>query len=720
MTQSEQRTGAPQRVLITGGAGFVGAALAERLARDGVRVTCLDLADGTRLRGLAGVELVHGSVLDAALVHTLVANADLVFHLAAVVGVVEYLVRPAEVMQVTLDGTRNAVAACLAHRVPLVFSSTSEAYGKNTALLAEDADSVFGPATSPRWSYGIAKLAAEHWCRAHAPAGLQFALVRYFNVYGPGIDAPGSGRVISKFLGRLRDGLPLELVDGGAAVRSYCYVDDAVHATWLLGSKLYAGEPAVQEQTVNIGSGEPITVRQLAEAVARVADQPVEVVDVAGSVAFGPNFAEIPHRAPDLSKLERLLGPRATVPLDEGLRRTLRANGLPVREASQAPTSAPPWLPFVRSSASRPLALGLQMAEILRSGRVTNHGPQVQALERAVQAYLGAPHAVALVNGSAALSMAALVLGLRGQVALPSYTFGATWSAFALLGLSPVFCDVDPQRWTLDPADLERKLAANPKVSAVVAVNVFGVPPDLPALAQVCKAHKVALIYDNCHGFGSVDRGQRWAPEPDVTVHSLHTTKVLAGVEGGLLLTPHAALAARAAQLRNHGIDHGAPFASLPGPNAKMDELRACVALSALDELDQTLARRRGYASQLASALPSRERGADGHAQAAPKLQWQPPEVEWNAQNFALDFRGLGESALLQARAHFAAHGIETRRYFYPALHQLEAVQPQSPLPVAESLAQQVLCLPLYNQMHDVELARLQQALASLMVGSAP
>lgn len=705
--ESHQRTATPLRVLVTGGAGFVGAALAERMGRDGVAVTCLDLAGGERLQGLGHVQLVHGSVLDSSLIHELVAAADLVFHLAAVVGVDEYLVRPAEVMQVTLDGTRNVVAACLAHNVPMVFSSTSEAYGKNNALLSEDADSVFGSATSPRWSYGVAKLAAEHWCRAHAAAGLRFAIIRYFNVYGPGIDAPGSGRVISKFLGRLLENQPLVLVDGGRAVRSYCYVDDAVEATWQLGQQLRAQRAEVQAQTVNIGSGEPITVRQLASAVASVAAQPVDVVDLPGPLAFGPGFAEIPHRAPDLSKLERLLGPRRTVSLQEGLRRTLRANGLAVVDADDGAQKAMPRLPFVRSIAPRPQELGAQLVSVLASGRVTNHGPQVQALEQSVAAWLGAPHAVALVNGSAALSMAALSLGLRGAIALPSFTFGATWSAFAVLGLAPVFCDVDPQRWTLDPADLERKLAQHPQISAVVAVNVFGVPPDLPALAQICRARSIPLLYDNCHGFGSVDRGQRWAPEPDVTLHSLHTTKVLAGVEGGLLLTPHAKVAARAAQLRNHGIDHARPLASLAGPNAKLDELRATVALDALAELDATLARRRGYAEALASAVLAL-------GPSAPALQWQPPDVQWNAQNFALDFRQLGVQALLDCRDHLDQLGIETRRYFYPALHQLDAVQPQPALPVSETLAEHMLCLPVYNQMSDTELARLQTAIASL------
>lgn len=708
MTQGPtQRTVTPKRVLITGGAGFVGAALAERLGRDGIEVTCLDLAGGERLRGVAGVQLLHGSVLDAPLVEQLVAKADLVFHLAAVVGVDEYLIRPAEVMQVTLDGTRNVVAACLAHKVPLLFSSTSEAYGKNAALLSEDADSVFGPATSPRWSYGVAKLAAEHWCRAHTAAGLRFAILRYFNVYGPGIDAPGSGRVISKFLGRLRDRQPLVLVDGGSAVRSYCYVDDAVDATWQLGHKLYARQAEVQAQTVNVGSGEPITVRQLASAVASVAAQRVDVVDVPGTTAFGPGFAEIPHRAPDLSKLERLLGPRQTISLQEGLRRTLRANGLAVLDAGEQVPEVLPRLPFVRSIAPRPLELGAKLASVLASGRVTNHGPQVQALERGVEAWLGAPHAVALVNGSAALSMAALSLGLRGAVALPSFTFGATWSAFAVLGLSPVFCDVDPQRWTLDPADLERKLAQHPDVSAVVAVNVFGVPPDLPALARICRARSIPLLYDNCHGFGSVDRGKRWAPEPDVTLHSLHTTKVLAGVEGGLLLTANAQVAARAAQLRNHGIDHAAPFASLAGPNAKLDELRATVALDALADLEATLVRRRGYADRLVTAV--RELGPGG-----PALQWQPPDVQWNAQNLALDFRQLGAPALMRCRDHLEQLGIETRRYFYPALHQLDAVQPQPSLPVSEALAGHMLCLPLYNQMSPAELTRLATAVAGL------
>lgn len=699
----------PLRVLITGGAGFLGAALAAALAAQGASVCCLDPADGQRLAGLA-VRHVRGSVLDAPLVAQLVQEADLLFHLAAVVGVDSYLSDPAEVLRVNLDGTRNAVQACLASAVPMVLASTSEVYGKNPQVLREDSDGCFGATRVPRWSYALSKAAAEHWCHAKSRDGLRCNIVRYFNVYGPGLDAIGRGRVISKFLGHMRDGEPLVLVDGGNAIRSFCYVDDAVVATIAVGAALLQSPPAAVE-TYNIGSGEPISIRTLAETLIEVSGHPAGCVNVPGTTVFGPGFEEIPSRRPDFARIESLLPNRQPVSLYEGLRRTLRAAGLPVSEVAPGPDHDPPLptepvVPFVRCGQPRARTLGLQLAELLETGAVTNNGQYVRTLEAEAAQWLGVAHVVAVSSGSSALSVAALALGLQGKIALPAFTFQASWAAFAIVGLQPVFCEVDPATWTLDPADLDRRLADTQGVSAVLAVNVFGVAPDLSALAKVCDRHGVVLLYDNCHGLGTEVRGARSHPEPLLTVHSLHATKVIGGVEGGLLLTGQTWLADKCRALRNHGLG-ATPLDAVAGPNAKLDELRACVAVDGLRHLDARLVLRRRYAARLRQTVALQ-------AGPMPRLQQCPPDVRSNEQNFALDFSAFGQTGLQRAEDHFTQLGIQTRRYFHPALHELSVLGPQPDLPISRALGRSTLCLPLANEMAEHELQQLEHALTTL------
>jgi dTDP-4-amino-4,6-dideoxygalactose transaminase len=300
----------------------------------------------------------------------------------------------------------------------------------------------------------------------------------------------------------------------------------------------------------------------------------------------------------------------------------------------------------------------------LASGVVTNEGPEVAAFESELAAWLGAPHVAATASGTAALTLAALALGLRGRAAMPAFTFVATQAALARAGVGAVFCDIDPARWTLDPDDLARVLAAHRDVSAVVAVNVYGVAPDLARIGAVCRAAGVALLYDAAHGVGTRVDGARFPPEPDVTAHSLHATKVLPAVEGGAVVTRDAALDREIRRLRRHGLADD-PFATTPSLNGRMDELRAAVGRHALRGLDAALARRRAYAERLRAAAA----GAGGFT-----LQALPAGVESNHQNLGVLCRDLPV-----ARAVFEASGVGTRRYFHPALHLLRGGAARAP-----------------------------------------
>jgi nucleoside-diphosphate-sugar epimerase len=316
--------------LVTGGAGFLGASLARRLLTRGCSVLAVDVAPFDRLADLSehpGLTCRHGDVRDAAAVSSWVGEAERVVHLAAVVGVRRYMEDPALVLDVNLRGTMDVLRACHDQGRPVLYASTSETYGLVAEPLSETSRRCYGSYRSPRWSYAISKAAGEQYAQALAMRGLVHTTTRYFNVYGPGLDRPGAGRVISRFLGFLQTGEPLPLIDGGDHVRAFCWVDEAVAATEALALAV-GRDPAVTGRAFNVGRADPITIRHLAERMIHLSGHTAGTVVIPGTEVYGPDFEEIPIRIPDVRALREAIGFEAKVDLDDGLRRTLAHYGL--------------------------------------------------------------------------------------------------------------------------------------------------------------------------------------------------------------------------------------------------------------------------------------------------------------------------------------------------------------------------------------------------------
>jgi len=313
------------KILITGGEGFLGAFLARKHFELGDEVSVLDIRRQDKLdcyKDEARVRRITGDVRLPEHVEPLIAESDMVYHFASVVGVNDYIERPRAVLDTTILGSRNVFECCLKHNKPVLFSSTSEVYGDNHNPLHEEEFRVLGPTHYERWTYSSSKAVAEHYAYAMQREGLRFIIVRYFNVYGPELDSPGKGRIISKFIGNLQKGEALHLVDGGQAVRSFCYVDDAIEATVKLAQARTWGE------VVNIGTGRGVTMKQVAELVNSLAARPVPLEIISGEKEFGVGFQEIHHRVPVVDKLHKLTGYRAETSLENGLRKTLEYYGL--------------------------------------------------------------------------------------------------------------------------------------------------------------------------------------------------------------------------------------------------------------------------------------------------------------------------------------------------------------------------------------------------------
>ena len=316
-----------RRVLVTGGAGFIGSHLAEALLERGSTVAVIDDLSTGRLDNIAHLEghprftAAIDSVTDEVVLDGMVRDCDLVFHLAAAVGV-ELVVRdPVHAVESNVLGTRAVLGACHRHRKKLLLTSTSEVYGKNERMpLDEGDDRVLGPTVKPRWSYACSKAAAEHLCLAyHRQHQLPVVIVRLFNTVGP--RQRGSyGMVIPRFVQQALAGEALTVYGDGEQRRSFCHVDDTVRALLSL-----AGHPGALGEVFNVGSTEEVSIRELAHRVLRLLRPEVEpsaaIRRVPYEEAYGPGFEDMRRRLPAIDKIAALTGWAPSVPLEDTLRR---------------------------------------------------------------------------------------------------------------------------------------------------------------------------------------------------------------------------------------------------------------------------------------------------------------------------------------------------------------------------------------------------------------
>ena len=315
------------RVLITGGAGFIGSHLAEALIAGGARVTVVDdesTGDADNLSAIrrhANLEFVKGSVADRPLVVRLVAEADEVYHLAAAVGVqliasnpirtIETNVYPTELLLAELRRQQEA-----GRTVKLFLASTSEVYGKNPkARWIEEDDLVFGPTTRARWSYGVSKaidefLALAYWRQYSLPV----VVGRFFNVVGP--RQTGSyGMVLPRFVDAALAGRPPIVHDDGRQVRCFGHVSDVVRAVLDL-----MATPAALGRVFNIGSDQPVSILELAEKVIAIVNPNLAIEFQSYAEAYSPDFEDVRSRVPDLNRLRETIDYRPRFSLDDVIR----------------------------------------------------------------------------------------------------------------------------------------------------------------------------------------------------------------------------------------------------------------------------------------------------------------------------------------------------------------------------------------------------------------
>jgi dTDP-4-amino-4,6-dideoxygalactose transaminase len=337
---------------------------------------------------------------------------------------------------------------------------------------------------------------------------------------------------------------------------------------------------------------------------------------------------------------------------------------------------------------------------------LTNQGPFLQNFEERLGQFLGTEHVSVVCNGAVGLSAAIAAAEIEGEVITTPFSFVATTHSIAMAGLTPVFVDVRPQDFTIDPERLEA--AITPRTSAIMAVHVYGNPCDVDAIRSIAERHNLKVIYDAAHAFGVRYRGESLLVHGDFATLSFHATKAFNTFEGGAVLSATAAGQRLVNNYRNFGFVDEVTIPAI-GSNAKMSEFNAALGLLQLDHFEDVRRKRAEVDRRYREMLAGIE-GVD--------VLPIPPEVEPNYTYFpilVLPEFGISRDELYE---RLKASGFYARRYFYPLLSSLPMYRylptaAAENLPVARQASEQILCLPFFHDLAESDQRRLVEIIRS-------
>lgn len=328
---------------------------------------------------------------------------------------------------------------------------------------------------------------------------------------------------------------------------------------------------------------------------------------------------------------------------------------------------------------------------IYENGWFTNNGPLVQKLEHRLAEYLGVKNIVLVANGTIALEIAYRLLKLEGEVITTPFSFVATTSSLVSNGLKPVFADINPKTFNLDPENIEEKITC--ETSAIVPVHVFGNSCEVEEIKKIATKHNLKVIYDAAHAFAVRYKGQSVLKYGDVSTLSFHATKLFHTIEGGALIINDDTLVKEARFLINFGID-GPDSVKALGTNAKMNEFEAAMGLCVLDDMENIMTLRQEVAKRYVGGLKD-----------VMTFQKQNENSTKNYSYFPILFET--EEQMLKVKKILNDAGIFPRRYFHPSLDTLPYIIESEVMNISRDISNRILALPIYPNLDEKDQMRI-------------
>lgn len=323
---------------------------------------------------------------------------------------------------------------------------------------------------------------------------------------------------------------------------------------------------------------------------------------------------------------------------------------------------------------------------------LTNMGPLSKKLEEKLKAHLNVSHLLFVTNGTIALQIAIKALELHGEIITTPFSFVATTSSIVWEGCKPVFVDIDEESLNIDPSKIEA--AITDRTEAILATHVYGNPCDVEAIEKIAKKHSLKVIYDGAHAFGVEINGKSIFEYGDISICSLHATKLYHSGEGGLMMVNNDALEKKVQYIRNFGISGHDSFAEL-GINGKNSEFHAAMGLANLKYIKEIHQKRKAITEAYDQGLVNLSHfRPKWHSQASINYAYYPIVVD-------------SEKDLLRIKEELEKNNIQIRRYFYPSLAKVLPYLSPKEMPITEDIAKRVLCLPLYYDLSLEEVSKI-------------
>lgn len=338
-----------------------------------------------------------------------------------------------------------------------------------------------------------------------------------------------------------------------------------------------------------------------------------------------------------------------------------------------------------------------EIKELWESHWLTNMGSKHKKLESKLIEYLEVPNVTLFVNGHLALECAIASMNLTGEVITTPFTFASTTHAIVRNGLTPVFCDINPDTYTIDTSKLESLITE--KTSAIIPVHVYGNVCDVNKIEEIAKKHNLKVIYDAAHAFGVTVNGKGIGTYGDASMFSFHATKVFNTIEGGAITYNNSELTKVLNELKNFGIT-GPETVEYIGGNAKMNEFQAAMGICNLRNLDNDIKKRKIIFERYRERL----NGIKGI-----KLVEGQEGVKSNYSYLPALFDGF-KMDRNEVMEKLASENIYTRKYFYPLVNNFECYKNRfdcSKTPVAEYVANRILTFPLYSDLSVEDVDRI-------------